>query len=77
MSALVRLADISRTSCHVRLVPQADICSAAKLLFDHLVGAGKNGRWNVEAETLRGLEVDHELVLGWAPAPVGQPASRP
>jgi len=27
-------------------------------LFDHLVGAGKHGGGNVEAESLGGLEVD-------------------
>src|SRR5262249_52964937 len=33
-------------------------------LFDHLVGGGEQRRWNVEAERLRGLEVDHQLVFG-------------
>src|SRR5215471_16906571 len=34
-------------------------------LFDHLVGAGEHGGRHVDAERLRGLEVDHEFVLGW------------
>src|SRR5262249_39783366 len=29
-----------------------------------LVGAGEHGRWHVEAERLRCLEIDHQLVLG-------------
>src|SRR5262245_64353728 len=33
-------------------------------LFDHLVGAGEYCRRNGEAQRLRGLEVDRELVLG-------------
>jgi hypothetical protein len=31
------------------------------VLFDHLVGDGQQARWHVEAERLRGLQVDHEL----------------
>src|SRR3954465_1880469 len=32
--------------------------------FDHLVGAGEQRRWHVEAERLRGLKVDDQLELG-------------
>ena len=30
-------------------------------LFDHLVGAGEQRWWNLEAERLRGLEIDEQL----------------
>ena len=32
--------------------------------FDHLVGAGEQRCWYVQAERLGGLEIDHQLELG-------------
>jgi hypothetical protein len=44
---------------NVRFGPLADIA-----LFDHLVGAGEQRWWHGETEGPRGLEVNHQLVLG-------------
>ena len=65
MSALPLKADKAQTCCHVRLVPKADERAAAKApLFDHLVGAGDERRWDFEAERPRSLEVDGQVELG-------------
>jgi hypothetical protein len=45
--------------------PAPDTEAAITHLFDHLVGAGEKRRRNVKAKRLRGLNVDHQLELGW------------
>ena len=49
-------------------VPTADESSRSKPLhdglFDHVVGAGEQGRRNCDAKSLGGLEIDHQLELG-------------
>ena len=65
MSALPPKADIDRRDGHVRLVPKADICSAANCtLFNHLVGGDKQSLRYREAERLGSPEIDHQFELG-------------
>jgi hypothetical protein len=40
------------------------ILEMRRALFNHLVGAANQGRWQFEAKRLRGFEVDDQLVLG-------------
>jgi len=61
MSALPPKADIGTQSWNVRFVPKAHI----DLLIDHLVGAGKQCRWHRDAESLGGLKIDGQFILGW------------
>ena len=65
MSALPPKADMVRYDRDVRFVPKADICGAAKFrLFDHLVGAGEQSWWNVDAHFSRSLRIDDQFELG-------------
>jgi hypothetical protein len=48
-----------------RFVPEAAVRNRSKQpLFDHLVGAGDQRRWDFQPERFGRLEVDHQLVPG-------------
>jgi hypothetical protein len=53
-------SDIRKCWRHVRFVPKADISG----LFDHFVGALLKLQGHVNAQRLRGLEIDHQLETG-------------
>ena len=59
-------ADIVATQTDVCFVPEADIWPGVFWLglFDHLIGALLHLQRHIEAQSLRGLEVDHQLVFG-------------
>ena len=60
--SFLQSADIGGSRANVRFVPMADI---GQVLFDHLVGAGKqSGRYG-NSQRLSSLEVDDELKFGW------------
>src|SRR5262249_40409998 len=64
--------DRERSLCSVFLAYPEDyrvdvkfVCDRiGTILFDHLVGAGKQRGWDGETDRLGSLEVDHELELG-------------
>jgi hypothetical protein len=61
-SAFPLKADIRSPFNHVRFMPKADSCTAAKsALFDHLVGGDEQRRWHIETECFRSPEVDTKL----------------
>jgi hypothetical protein len=74
MSALPPKADMCSALLDDRLGPKADSYSAAKKsLFDHLVGAGEQRRWNCKRKRLGGFEVDDQLHVR---GPLNRPAPR-
>src|SRR3954451_12654728 len=54
----------SRTYTEKPPIPRSRAGASASS-FDHLVGAGEEGRWYFQAKRPRGFEVDHEFVFGW------------
>jgi hypothetical protein len=58
-SALLPKADATRKSWQVRNVPIAEVT----VLFDHLVGVGKQHGGNRNAQRFSSLEVDDEIEL--------------
>src|SRR5258708_21744849 len=64
-SGLPLTADVTQGSRHVSKVPTTYSCATATTgLFDHLVGSGKQGGWNDEAERPSRLEIDGPLEFG-------------
>src|SRR5262249_4401459 len=61
MSALPLKADMCGATRDVRFGPIADMAA----LFDHLVGGVEEPFRDRQGECLSGLEIDHELELGW------------
>ena len=59
-SALPATADTAAAACDVR---KSANTGSRRGLFDHLVGASEESRWDVEAKRLRGLEVDDAPLL--------------
>jgi len=45
--------------------PLATHSGHSPVLLDDLVGAGEDLIWDGEAESLRGLQVDYQVELGW------------
>src|SRR5262249_33811829 len=67
MSALPPKADICSALRYVRFGPIADSCTAAKkILFDHLVSAGEQGRWNDNTKGPCDLKIDDQFERGRA-----------
>src|SRR5260370_30867714 len=58
MSALLRIADSSRTSCEVRKVPIAEV---GEPLFDHPVRPREKRGWKIEANCFRGFQADNQF----------------
>src|SRR5207237_7922711 len=55
------IRDSSVTGVQTCALPILTHSSQAVALLDHLVGDGKDARWNGKAECFRALEVDDEL----------------
>jgi hypothetical protein len=76
MSALGQKQTFALQKVMSALPLKADMCGAHLMsamgqkrtwcrLFDHLVGAGEQLCWHVDAKRFRGLNVDDQLEFGW------------
>ena len=48
----------------LRSAAVSDVMNSRRSL-DDLVGASEQRRWNLKAKGFGGLDIDHELILGW------------
>jgi hypothetical protein len=65
ISASPLIPDIEGTCVDFALGPRPDSCTAQKQLIDHFVGEGMHLERNLKAKRLCGLQVEHEIELGW------------
>src|SRR5262249_13049812 len=58
------LVDLAKCVSEQRAAEKGFRVMNSRRSLDHLVGTREEAIWHVEAEGLRGLQIDHQLVLG-------------